>query len=64
MQVEVPESRDVGEVVGGGGRRSSSKKPLSSASLVLVAHITLPETHPHDIVSKHECYAYFLLIFS
>ena len=48
------------EVEGGG---SSSKHPLSSASLVLVAFIGLPETHPSDLVSVHECYTYFLFMF-
>ena len=56
IQVEELES-------GGGGGGSSSKHPLSSASLVLVAFIGLPETHHTDLVSVHEFYTYFLFMF-
>ena len=36
----------------------------SYISLLMVAYITLPETRPDDdVVSMHECYTYFLLMF-
>ena len=34
---------------------------FSSASLVLVTYIRLPETRSKDIVSMHECYTEYLL---
>ena len=44
---------------------SSSKHSFSSASLVLVTGIRLPETRLKDVVSMHECYStYFLLMFN
>ena len=47
----------------GGGRGMLEQSPRSFTSQVLVAYITLPETRPNDVVSMHECYTHFLLMF-
>ena len=54
--MEVPDGGD-----GGGWRLEQT--PLSFASLILVAHIRLPETRSNGVVSMHECYTYFLSMF-
>ena len=56
----MPESRGVCE---GGGGRLLEQALRSYTSLLMVAYITLPETRPDDVVSMHECYTYFLLMF-
>ena len=45
------------------GAARAKTPALGSVSLVLVAYIRLLETHPNDVVSMHECYTYFLLMF-
>ena len=48
-KLNVPDGGDEGG--GGGGGGCSNKHSILSASLVLVAYIRLPETHPNVILS-------------
>ena len=57
------DSRDGGGGVGVGGG-GCSRKYLFVHILSIGSDITLPETHPNDVVSMHECHPYFLLMFS